>query len=195
MARLCEHRPAPPRRRDPQSLAASGSRADHPGGDRAIARRVDQDEGAAGPDRVAGVDRERLLRLDLDPGDVVARQRRIAAGLASAHAARPRIRSSLRTRAGTTRVRGAARSAPRAAPAFVEPGEVGGEPARQARRCGGGRCEKRGVAHRALACSTTIFGRCRPHSLAVPRSHHQRPARGSSPGRTARVQGSQPIDG
>jgi len=36
-------------------------------------------------------------------------------------------------------------------------------------------------------------GRCRPHSVLV--RWRQRPARGSSPGRTAVVQGAQPIDG
>ncbi|CFP64473.1 Uncharacterised protein [Bordetella pertussis] len=36
---------------------------------------------------------------------------------------------------------------------------------------------------------------CRPHSFESDDSHHQRPARTSSPGRTARVQGSQPMDG
>ena len=34
-----------------------------------------------------------------------------------------------------------------------------------------------------------------PHSLFSGSSHHQRPARGCSPGLTARVQGAQPIDG
>ena len=36
---------------------------------------------------------------------------------------------------------------------------------------------------------------CRPHSRLLLCSHHQRPARMSSPGRMARVQGSQPIEG
>eukprot|EP01022_Parablepharisma_sp_SALTPOND_P026560 TRINITY_DN643_c0_g3_i1.p1 TRINITY_DN643_c0_g3~~TRINITY_DN643_c0_g3_i1.p1 ORF type:complete len:1321 (+),score=447.37 TRINITY_DN643_c0_g3_i1:3726-7688(+) len=36
---------------------------------------------------------------------------------------------------------------------------------------------------------------CRPHSLESGFSHHQRPARTSSPGWMARVQGSQPIEG
>ncbi len=36
---------------------------------------------------------------------------------------------------------------------------------------------------------------CKPHSLPKSLSHHQRPARMSSPGPIARVQGSQPIDG
>jgi hypothetical protein len=34
---------------------------------------------------------------------------------------------------------------------------------------------------------------CSPHSLVSEFSHHQRPARGSSPGFTARVQGAQPM--
>ena len=36
---------------------------------------------------------------------------------------------------------------------------------------------------------------CRPHSLAASSSHHQRPARKSSPSVMARVQGSQPMLG
>ncbi|MNV82141.1 hypothetical protein D3C71_1758560 [compost metagenome] len=36
---------------------------------------------------------------------------------------------------------------------------------------------------------------CRPHSLAVSSSHHQRPARKSSPRLMARVQGAQPTEG
>ena len=36
---------------------------------------------------------------------------------------------------------------------------------------------------------------CSPHSFVSRDSHHQRPARLSSPGRIARVQGSQPMLG
>ena len=35
---------------------------------------------------------------------------------------------------------------------------------------------------------------CSPHSFCASSSHHHRPARSSSPGSTARVQGAQPID-
>src|SRR5688572_658478 len=34
---------------------------------------------------------------------------------------------------------------------------------------------------------------CIPHSLATPISHHQRPARGSSPAEVGRVHGAQPM--
>src|SRR5258707_7083778 len=49
----------------------------------------------------------------------------------------------------------------------------------------------------ALALRTVFaatFGKCRPHSLAPLRSHHQRPLRSGSPGLMARVQGAQPIE-
>ena len=68
---------------------------------------------------------------------------------------------------------------------------------------------RRSLAHRALplagavsdcACSLSDFvpSSCTeqwmPHSLLVSSSHHQRPARSDSPGRTARVHGEQPIE-
>jgi hypothetical protein len=45
--------------------------------------------------------------------------------------------------------------------------------------------------------AATLIGiSCNPHSFRAPGcSHHQRPARGCSPGRIARVHGSQPIEG
>ena len=43
--------------------------------------------------------------------------------------------------------------------------------------------------------SLTYFLACKPHSLAASSSHHQRPARNSSPKLMARVQGAQPMLG
>ena len=40
----------------------------------------------------------------------------------------------------------------------------------------------------------SLRGRCSPHSRAPSLSHHQRPLRSGSPGRSARVQGAQPIE-
>ena len=45
------------------------------------------------------------------------------------------------------------------------------------------------------ATSPSGLCRCRPHSFLDSCSHHQRPARSSSPTFTARVQGAQPIEG
>src|SRR5665647_2242996 len=39
-----------------------------------------------------------------------------------------------------------------------------------------------------------LFGRCSPHSRLPSCSHHQRPLRSGSPGRSARVHGAQPIE-
>src|SRR3546814_8853946 len=55
-------------------------------------------------------------------------------------------------------------------------------------------CSSRDIAH-DFSFQSFKLPACRPHSLASFCSHHQRPARSSSPARTARVQGSQPIDG
>lgn len=55
----------------------------------------------------------------------------------------------------------------------------------------GWRRQSRGAATMPM----TRLPACRPHSLESDDSHHQRPARRSSPGRMARVQGSQPMDG
>jgi hypothetical protein len=64
-----------------------------------------------------------------------------------------------------------------------------------------GRCSSR--SRRQLGRSAGLSRRlgrpdgsqCKPHSLTTSCSHHQRPARGSSPGWTGRVQGAQPIEG
>src|SRR5471030_1372941 len=48
----------------------------------------------------------------------------------------------------------------------------------------------------ALRSSTSLMlVTCKPHSFVSRDSHHQRPARLSSPGRMARVHGSQPMLG
>ncbi len=83
----------------------------------------------------------------------------------------------------------------------LEPAEVvrvGGR--RAACLLGARRLEQRCRAHDATPGGATRTamssgGRCRPHSRCSGCSHHQRPARGSSPGSTARVQGAQPMDG
>ena len=45
------------------------------------------------------------------------------------------------------------------------------------------------------ATGSAVLVACRPHSLAASSSHHQRPARKSSPTAIARVQGAQPMLG
>ena len=57
---------------------------------------------------------------------------------------------------------------------------------------------ERGIGHAGTPSARTITSsgrRCSPHSLSSALSHHQRPARISSPGRTARVHGAQPMLG
>ena len=51
----------------------------------------------------------------------------------------------------------------------------------------------RAAAHRA-GIGLLSGVQCRPHSFTAPSSHHQRPARSSSPGPVARVHGAHPMD-
>src|SRR5665648_1060292 len=48
--------------------------------------------------------------------------------------------------------------------------------------------------HAAFSFSFPVSLTCNPHSFFSSFSHHQRPARGSSPGWTARVHGAQPME-
>jgi len=105
-----------------------------------MARAVDENERASGSHRIVGIDRERLLRLDLDPGDVVARQRRIGrAGLAPGDLAQiePTI-DALDPRGDVARTMPQPELRARPRRLVVEPGEVGTEAAGDAGRCIGG---------------------------------------------------------
>ncbi len=75
----------------------------------------------------------------------------------------------------------------------------GGQACPPRRRATAGSSE-RGVGHAGAPCgsartATSSGRRCSPHSLCSGSSHHQRPARMSSPGSIARVHGAQPMLG
>jgi hypothetical protein len=62
-------------------------------------------------------------------------------------------------------------------------------------REGRGRFKQLGFGTGVHAGAPSLVFTCSPHSLAASSSHHQRPARKSSPRLMARVQGAQPMLG